>query len=347
MDKLSQMVMMGAAGRKTQQYVFVTTGNSAPGVFAYPWDDENGFGSKFANPSTALSGFVFEVKMHPLGNAVAFAIGNNAPRLVVYAWSKDGFGAKFSDPSVLPDNNRSMQSLAWSPSGDVLVGANGLTIEAYQFSEAGFGTKFSPVSVGVDGGAVRVNTSPVGNLLTVGTNTGSYLFQYAYTSSSFGARTVPNNVPGSAISAIAYNNEGNRILAASTNLPVVAAYTTAWTRFSNPSTLPQQQGRCCAFSPGDDYVAVGTSGASPNINVYDWDNTSGFGARFTLPGSPNLTGEKTGVTWSKTGGAILFTESFGSYLRALSWSSSGYGTQYANAAIHPSVTCRSIHIGEL
>lgn len=84
--------------------VFVT-GNASPYINAYAFTTgtSGGFGTKYSNPSTALSAGAVGVSVTPDGAAV-IVYSNTSPFLHAYAWSNStGFGTKFSNPSTLPN----------------------------------------------------------------------------------------------------------------------------------------------------------------------------------------------------------------------------------------------------
>ena len=83
--------------------------------------------------------------------------------------------------------------------------------------------------------------------------------------------------------------------------PFVTAY--PWsssgfgTKFSNPATLPSDDGYGVAFSPDGSALAV-SHPLSPRITTYPW-SASGFGTKFSNPATlPASTGR--GIAFSKT-----------------------------------------------
>jgi hypothetical protein len=81
------------------------TGNSgggSPYVHAYSFSG-SGFGTKYADPGTPLTGEGTKSSFRPAGDAVAFA-HVTSPRITAYPWSSSGFGTKYSNPATLPTN---------------------------------------------------------------------------------------------------------------------------------------------------------------------------------------------------------------------------------------------------
>lgn len=70
----------------------VITTDASPWVAGYAWTSGSGFGSKFSNPSSALSRSPLALSFHPNGNYVAFSQGLNG--IYVYAYNDStGFGS--------------------------------------------------------------------------------------------------------------------------------------------------------------------------------------------------------------------------------------------------------------
>ena len=81
-----------------------------PFISVYPWS--SGFGTKYADPSTAVAGDGRSVAFSPSGNDIAIA-HNDAPNISVYPWSS-GFGTKYANPATaIPSTG---QGVAFSPS---------------------------------------------------------------------------------------------------------------------------------------------------------------------------------------------------------------------------------------
>ena len=86
---------------------------SSPFVSAYPWSSSTGFGTKYADPSTAIPNTGWAVAFHPSGDAIAIA-HDSSPFVSAYPWSNStGFGTKYADPSTLPTGNGN--GVAFSP----------------------------------------------------------------------------------------------------------------------------------------------------------------------------------------------------------------------------------------
>jgi len=114
MSLMQQMLMAAGSGVRFSTYIAIAH-NTSPYTSLYPWSAGSGFGTKYANPGTALPG-------SSTGNGVAFSADGDAiaiaydvtPYGSVYAWSAgSGFGSKYADPATLPTG--SGNGVAFSP----------------------------------------------------------------------------------------------------------------------------------------------------------------------------------------------------------------------------------------
>jgi hypothetical protein len=71
---------------------------NSPHVSAYPWS--SGFGTKYANPASAVISLGYDVAFSANGDAIAVAY-DTPDYINAYAWSS-GFGTKYSSPATLP-----------------------------------------------------------------------------------------------------------------------------------------------------------------------------------------------------------------------------------------------------
>lgn len=74
--------------------------NGFPYITAYPWS--NGFGTKYADPSTLPSATAFGTTFSTIGSSISVA-HQSSPYITAYPFS-GGFGTKYANPSTLPAN---------------------------------------------------------------------------------------------------------------------------------------------------------------------------------------------------------------------------------------------------
>jgi len=110
----------------------VSHGGTAPFISVYPWYEE-GFGTKFADPTTPMTSSGGGVVFHPSGNAIAVA--SSTTSFSVYQWEGLGFGTKYVNPTDLINPSE----VLFSPDGNVIFAG----FSAYAWSSAGFGAPYT------------------------------------------------------------------------------------------------------------------------------------------------------------------------------------------------------------
>lgn len=135
----------------------------------YPWTYAAGFGTKYADPQTAIPGYVTMSLFSPDGTAVIFAT-TTAPYLHAYAWnSATGFGTKYPDPptgGLAGSSNR----IYFSPDGGAIIATSSSltgTVGLYKWSTSGFGSTMYTNSANVIG-VGKIAFNPASNVIAVG-----------------------------------------------------------------------------------------------------------------------------------------------------------------------------------
>ena len=91
----------------------------SPYIGAYPWTDASGFGTKYADPATAVPDRGNQVRWSPDKKAIGIA-HDTSPYVSVYAWSDAlGFGTKYANPGTTPTG--SGQSINFSADNSNIV----------------------------------------------------------------------------------------------------------------------------------------------------------------------------------------------------------------------------------
>lgn len=277
---------------------------SAPtGLFVYKWGAD-GFGARYSNPPGVWNAsFLGGNSFSPDGNSfVATSPYYSATKTVAVAWSgKSGAGAALTSPQSPED---------YDPRGKVAFNGTGLAVA---FSEPVF-----------DGTDYR------------------YLV-FRYSSTGFGSRySLLTDTFGGAIQAAApcFSSAGTAIVCFGKFPSVsyaIGAYrwsdlTGFGTAYASPAAHPSSDVRNIFFHP--DNSAVGwTQASGQGPTVYRWTEVSGFGTQFSNP-----VGRQTLCVFSKftpDGLANITTGSNAPYITAFAWSSSGFGTKYADASYSP------------
>ena len=321
-------------------YVFAVSHTNA-GIYqaAYPFTSGVGYGTRYADPVTAIGGGPSSIDFSPMGDAVVFAT-NESPFLDVYRWSGNGFGARYANAATIAGN--ALACATFSSQGNAIAAVNGSftpTVEAWRWdSRNGFGTKYSNPATATFSATRAVAFHPSDTAVAVSNSNSPFINAYAWTSASgFGTKfanpaTLPAGSPqANAPKNIAFSPAGDAVAIAHATTPFVTAY--AWsesgfgTKFADPATLPASTGCAVAFSPTGDAIAVAHS-SSPYFTAYPWSG-SGFGTKYS-----NAVGLPLGansLVFSPNGDTIAVAASQFPYIRAYPWdSATGFGTLYAN-----------------
>jgi hypothetical protein len=325
-------------------YVFATAhSDGILGIYqdAYPFTSGVGFGTRYANPATAISSQASSIDFAPSGNAVAFS-SDSSPFLDVYRWSGNGYGARYANAATIAAGPTAC--VTFSSQGNAIASVNGTgspNLEAWQWdSQAGFGTKYSNPGTGTASTTRAVAFHPSDTAIAVSSSSSPYINAYAWTSASgFGTKfanpaTLPAGGPQAGTpKSIAFSPAGDAVAIAHNTSPFVTVY--PWsgagfgTKFANPATLPVSNGFSVAFSPAGDAIAV-TNGSSPAITAYPWSG-SGFGTKYSNPAT--LPTAAVSLAFSPNGDTLGVADAGSPYIRAYPWNgTTGFGTAYANPA---------------
>jgi hypothetical protein len=89
--------------------IAASTNGKSPYVFTYAYN--NGFGTRYSDPTTLPAGAGQSVAFDPNGQYLAVA-HSSSPYITVYPWSTNtGYGTKISNPTTLPTGNGN--GIAW------------------------------------------------------------------------------------------------------------------------------------------------------------------------------------------------------------------------------------------
>lgn len=328
-----------------QTVVLTTDINTSPYIKAVRWDSSTaaGFGTPYSNPSVLPENNIKDAIFDTAGSAVLYATTGN---LGAYTWnSASGFGTKFSNYNV------GGRHLAIAPAGDAVlftVSSGGLSAVRWNPS-TGYGTAYSDPSTPPPGNCDGL--AFCGNDIITNHYNSPYVSAYPWDSSTgFGTkRSNPSTIVTNGYPTF---DRGNSVTA-STGAVIISTYTNPWiyayayssgfgSKYSNPATLPGTVnafnfGTGVTLSPSNNAVAIGNGNIqSPYINVYPWSDISGFGTRYSNPGSAP-TAEVTDIAFSPAGDAIISSES--TTTSAWAWTvGSGFGTKYSGSISGTGIT---------
>lgn len=162
----------------------------------YSWNNEIGFGSKFADPSTLPPGGILDITSNS-DSTIIFACSENSPGLLAYDWS-DGFGTKYANPTGIGSDGTRVSFDNTNSKIAVAVGGSPY-VQVYDWS-GGFGSKIADPSTLPASYAAQSVTFNYNNN-TIAVSTGFYNPSiYNWSSSGFGSKyaDISGNPTGSA-----------------------------------------------------------------------------------------------------------------------------------------------------
>lgn len=273
------------------EYVLGTHAATSPYLSVWPITHVGGFGTKVADPNTAVGATGAGARFSADGAHIV-ATQSTTPYIQAYEWSS-GFGLKFAAPATAA--GASGGASAFHPEGNAVAMSIGVSpfINAWQWSALGFGAKYTNPAAALFQ-PVQLRFSPTGGAIVGVWGSGGtpYIYAYPWTyASGFGAKKAdPSTVPAGNSSALAFNTAGTVVAVGHVTAPLVSFY--AWSdaggfgaKFGDPGTaVGGTLVLDIKFLPGDKVVLL-VINASPYIEAYEWDNTTGFGAKFDAPGT--------------------------------------------------------------
>jgi hypothetical protein len=316
-----------AANKKTSAVLF--GGSASPYISAYPFNTSQGYGTKYADPTTlpsAASGIhTGSVSFNYGGTLATIVYNSTAPYISIYPFS-NGFGTKYANlgtpvVSIAASFNYDSSAIAVTVTGTPFL-------SAYRWNN-GFGTKYIDAASAIASFSIRFSNS---GIIFTGASAPPYENAYPFNySTGFGTRySDPSVAVQGRISGIGINETSTSILYSnSTGTPFLSAY--AWssgfsTKYTAPATIPTAGQYGANFNKPGTVVNVG------GTFIYPWSNSTGFGTKYAT--SPSASGSPS---FNATNTALIV-----GYL-AYPWSdASGIGTKYIDPSPLPSVTVSTI-----
>lgn len=317
-------------------------GYGSPYVNAYPFKASTGWGTKYADPSTNPGQDIGAGCWNHDGT-VAFASATGALGNAI-AWpfnTSTGFGTKYSNPSGLG----SIFKMVTNAAGNVVTTATfpGNPQAISWNNSTGWGSLFSGPSTSPGFSLGRgIAWHPAQNAIAVSGTSGNYLQAYAWSNGWSTKFANPTGGTGANYgNKPTFNNAGNAvgvgIDTSPTSVDVWIWSNGFGSKFSSPSSNPGNLGFDVSFNPTDTAIGVGTrdAGSASQLSIYTWNNSTGFGTRYTTPAGYNG-GETPTITWTADNKNVLIASYGAPYVWAYSWSdATGYGTKFANPTTTP------------
>ena len=156
--------------------------------------------------------------------------------------------------------------------------------------------------------------------------------------SIYTAPAIPN-----AISQVSFVRNNSNLSASFVSAPYFSVW--QWsgvgfgTQYSNPgSALSPGGGGPAGFTWTDSIDAILTSNATAQSfpQAWAWNQTTGFGSKYSNGPALNSVGTSTGITLNGTNTQVAFSQGSSPVISLFPWSSAtGFGTKYANPASLP------------
>ena len=263
-----------------------------------------------------------DCEWHPDGDfiAVAHNSGGN-DELSVYSW--DGSSLSQVETVNIGAHNREVR---WHPNGDYLAVTSQVAnkqLMVYSWNGTDTLAEVEAVNIGSDGEAISWN--PDGDYLAFGTAASTQLKIYSWNGSDTLAQVATQSTSPNAIYGLDWNAAGTVLAAASGNGPRMYSWTVGTETIAAIDNV--DIGAWCgwiAWSSADEsYIVFGTSVATKNLIVYDWDGsnlteveTIGHGAGFRATCSFDSTG-----VYLFSGKYTIGAHASSKYIYAYTWDS--------------------------
>jgi hypothetical protein len=175
----------------------ISVNGNSPYIAGYPWSS-SGFGTRYANPATALQQ-ADQGNFNQNGTAIAVGAAFY-PYIYAYAFSS-GFGSKYADPATPPGGGGT--NAIWNSAGTNIAMGSGANPYIYAWAwSSGFGSKYSNPATLPAGYANNVGWNPAGTAIAAGHTNSPYVTAYPW-SAGFGTKYAnPATEPGTPSYAI-------------------------------------------------------------------------------------------------------------------------------------------------
>ena len=263
---------------------------ASPGNKSYPMSAA-GFGEALPDRSEIIIGNN-RATVSRSGTSYAQA-SNGSPYGLSRPWDEEtGIGASFTTPS--PNLVGAGYGVVFAIGDTHVIFASRGTpfLHAYAFSNAtGIGAKVSALSPALDTLPFGLAMTPSGAALITGLYDTPYVAAVKWTGSGFGARYAnPATLPTGTVFNVAISPDGKSVLLAASNQGVIAY---AWddvtgfgAKFADPTSKPAPGSATSVAFSDDGTLAIVGYANSDFLAIYEFNSTTGFGARISIPSLP-------------------------------------------------------------
>jgi len=353
MDPTTQRLLSSSSVSNGQTQLAATFGSS-PYVAVFPFSYNNGFGTKYSNPSTLPAGTRYGSCWTSSYSQKALALcGTGTPIIDAYRWTASGFGAKYSDPGggTVFGGGRDVRFIGnvGSPDYAIALVTDSPDIAVWAWNHStGFGAKYSNPASGYPppsfGYSVIHHTDNFGGgseYLIFGHAGSPYISAWDWSSSTgFGSK---KSDPASALNSTTFgltSTYNGQIFTANLASPYINAYNFSngfGSKWSDPGTLPTGTGSGVSINTGINpstvFIAHTTS---PYITAYSFGFSS-FGSKWANPGTlPAGNANCVTARSFSSGYSVVVGHSNTPFITAYQFSlSTGFGSKYSDPGTLP------------
>lgn len=323
----------GGGGNPTTPSNLVAFGintGTANFLYIYNWSS-SGFGSQLTNSPITLNGGLTGVCFSPDRTKIFF-VTTASPFIHGYNITGSSVGSALASPSVLPSfiGNVSNSRLTVSKDNNYIAIPQDIYpfVSVYNLTSSGFGSKIASPSVTYPSGTVTAQAaafSPDGTALVIGiggSSGGVYTAAWQWSSAGFGTKysSDPNwgtNGFNNYCTGVQFVPDGSAIVATINADYALPTSLSAWKwtyasgfglKYANPNVIggDTTTTRCVNVTSNAVLAtAAGGLSAAP-LNVYSWNNSTGFGARYAFTGTGlGTTDQSDDAKFSSTGDFII------------------------------------------
>lgn len=274
---------------------------TSPFLNAYKWNDASGIGQKYTDPA-AFPSLITIIARHPTTDQFCALVSGATDYVYEIEWDDaTGFGTIAQGLNLSTDNP---SGLSFSPNGTAIAISRNATpyIVVYAYSTSTkIGAQITTALPPDIAGDVSFNEA--GNLITMNHRDSPAVAVATWNGSTIGTLRAPTGTAATTVASpgISFLTPGACVWGYPISpfiygAPVNATTGVFGTLFSNPSTLPVNDVNSICFNSSYTVMfCTSVSSATSALAAYDWDDSTGFGAKYADPVSVTYPSNLTSV----------------------------------------------------
>ena len=354
MDPTSQRLLAGSSSRPVDRDTQVVVASFTVAAIgggkrfgAYRWTDSGGFGTKYADASTALTAAPVSMQPTVENDAVVF-LTTTSPFLYAYEFDFDTGWGSVESPAVVA-NGTAPDSLARHPEANEFIMDTNTEYYITKYSTAA-GFTFVESGLVPSSACASLTIIPSGNAIAFGATNAPRVAAREYTlGSGLGASYANPSVSVPDVpNRLAWSPDSSFLAVTHRDTPFFATYD--WsngfgTKYS--PTAPAGTTQQCYGAIATNSSVIHGYHSTPFLFAYPFTAGSGYGAAFSNP-SVLPANDVRGMCFNQDY-SVLFCSTVGITtsvtLLAYEWSdSTGFGTKYADMSPVVSGSCENLTV---